>query len=106
LLNELSVTELAELSKLSKAYISQVKHGKRPASEKLLEALNQQSKPRQPNIDYFTMFLQSRKAMGVSPRTLAFYKERLSKFIVGVDYLKASKQAIERIRSGYPSCLF
>ena len=36
LLNKLSVSKLAELSSFSKAYISQVKHGKRPPSEKLL----------------------------------------------------------------------
>ena len=32
LLNKLSVTELAQLSNLSKSYISQVKHGRRPPS--------------------------------------------------------------------------
>jgi site-specific recombinase XerD len=98
----LTVSELAKLSNFSKAYISQVKHGIRPASHKLLEALNQQSKPKQSNIDYFNLFLQSRKAMGVSPRTLAFYKERLSKFVISVDYLKASKQAIERYLNSIP----
>ena len=39
LLNNLGVTEISELSKLSKAYISQVKHGSRPPSQKLLEIL-------------------------------------------------------------------
>jgi transcriptional regulator with XRE-family HTH domain len=41
LLNKMTVSELAELSNLSKAYISQVKHGKRPPSQKLLEALGE-----------------------------------------------------------------
>ncbi len=35
-LNKLSVSQLAELSNLSKAYISQVKHGKCPPSQRLL----------------------------------------------------------------------
>ena len=39
LLNKLTVTELAELSNCSKAYISQVKHGTRPPSAKLIQAL-------------------------------------------------------------------
>jgi transcriptional regulator with XRE-family HTH domain len=33
------VTEIFELSKLSKAYISQVKHGNRTPSKRLLETL-------------------------------------------------------------------
>ena len=35
------MSELEELSNLSKAYISQVKHGKRPASQRLLEILHE-----------------------------------------------------------------
>ena len=38
-LNKLTVTQLAELSNCSKGYISQVKHGVRPPSAKLVEAL-------------------------------------------------------------------
>jgi transcriptional regulator with XRE-family HTH domain len=48
LLNKKSVSELAELSKLSKAYISQVKHGHRPPSQKLLDALVDYARPNQP----------------------------------------------------------
>ncbi len=40
--------------------------------------------------------------MGVSPRTLAFYRERLSKFIYAVDYLKASRQQIQRYLNSIP----
>jgi transcriptional regulator with XRE-family HTH domain len=47
LLNSLGVTQISELSKLSKAYISQVKHGNRPPSKRLLEALaNYTGRPR------------------------------------------------------------
>jgi hypothetical protein len=40
--------------------------------------------------------------MGVSPRTLGFYKERLSKFVLAVDYLKASRQEIQRYLNSIP----
>lgn len=39
MLNKMPVSTMAELSKLSKSYISQVKNGKRPPSDKLLQAL-------------------------------------------------------------------
>jgi integrase/recombinase XerC len=103
LLNKLSVSQIAELSNLSKAYISQVKHGKRPPSQKLLLGLADHVKPRKPEKDYFNLFLQSRQAMGVSPRTLDFYKDRLSRFILQVNYLKASRQAMERYLNSIPA---
>ena len=100
LLNKTSVSELAELSNLSKAYISQVKHGKRPPSQKLLDALSEQIKPQ---IDYLNLFIESRKAMGVSPRTIEFYKDRLYKFASKGDYLKASPQSIQRYLNSIPA---
>ena len=102
LLNKLTVSQLAELSKLSKAYISQVKHGKRPPSQNLLDALVKHAGKKQPQKDYITLFLKSREAMGVSPRTLGFYEDRLSKFVVAVDYLKASKQQIQKYLTSIP----
>jgi len=102
LLNKTSVSELAELSNLSKAYISQVKTGKRPPSQKLLDALTEQMKPRNPRLDYITLFLQSRQARGVSPKTLEFYKERLHKFAFRVNYLNATPQHIERYLDSIP----
>jgi len=42
----LPVSTIAELSNLGKAYISQVKSGKRPPSEKLIRALEQASPSR------------------------------------------------------------
>jgi transcriptional regulator with XRE-family HTH domain len=96
----MSVSQLAELSNLSEAYISQVKHGKRPPSRKLLDALQVQTKP---DKDYFNLFLQSRQIMGVSPRTLDFYKDRLSKFILRIDYLKTSRKDIEQYLNSIPA---
>ena len=101
-LNKVSVSQLAELSNLSKAYISQVKHGKRSPSQKLLDALASLEKPKKPDKDYLGLFLQSRQALGVSSRTLGYYRERLSKFIANVDYLKASRQAIEQYLNSIP----
>ncbi len=46
--------------------------------------------------DYLALFLQSRESMGVSPKTLKFYRERLSKFIRAVDYVQASHQDVQK----------
>ena len=82
LLNKLTVSELAELSKLSKAYISQVKHGKRPPSEKLINALCQRSNSNEHNSQDFypvlQQFLKSRRE-GISPNTLRDYSIILGK---------------------------
>lgn len=45
--------------------------------------------------DYFALFLQSRESMGVSPKTLRFYRERLCKFTLAVDYLRATRRDIQ-----------
>jgi len=95
----LTVTELAELSGFSKSYISQVKHGKCPPSQRLLDAIACTIKSEK---DYFTLFLQSRQAMGVSPRTLEFYRDRLSQFDLSVDYTKATRAEIERYLNSIP----
>jgi len=99
----MTVSELAELSNLSKSYISQVKHGKCPPSQRLLDAIDAWAGKRHPQKDYLSLFLQSRQAMGVSPRTLGFYTERLTKFTAHVDYLKASRHDIERFLNSIPS---
>ena len=102
LLNKLTVSQLAELSSLSRAYISQVKHGKRSPSSRLLEALASLENPKKPDGDYLGLFLQSRQARGVSPRTLRYYRERLSKFIARVNYLFADRADIEQYLNSIP----
>ncbi|MBM3132069.1 MAG: helix-turn-helix domain-containing protein [Chloroflexi bacterium] len=102
LLNKLTVSQLAELSKLSKSYCSQVKNGKRSPSARLLDAIRQASSAKNPEKDYFRLFLASRQAMGVSPRTLGFYRERLTKFIARVNPLKATRKDIERYLNTIP----
>jgi hypothetical protein len=47
---------------------------------------------RKPDRDYLKLFVESRLAMGVSPKTIRFYRERLSKFVAQVDYPRASRQ--------------
>jgi integrase/recombinase XerC len=89
-----TVTELSKLSNLSKAYISQVKHGERPPSKKLLNSIDAKLKIGNSTIDYFQLFIESREAMGVTPATLEFYHERLGKFISHIDYLHATRQDI------------
>ncbi len=103
LLNKLTVSRAAELSGLSKSYISQVKHGKCRPSQRLLDAIDTWAGKRSPQRDYLSLFLQSRQAMGVSPRTLGFYTERLTKFTAQVDYQKASRHDIERFLNSIPA---
>jgi len=95
LLNKLGVTEISELSKLSKAYISQVKHGNRPPSKRLLETLAGYSRGTRTKYDYLTLFLRSREAMGVSPGTTQFYRIKLGRFLSEVNADKARRQDIE-----------
>jgi site-specific recombinase XerD len=95
----MSVTELAKLSNLTKSYISQVKRGKCPPSRKLLDAI---ARKMQPEVDYLALFLQSRQAMGVSPKTLRFYKDRLYKFARIVPYEKVSRQNIVTYLNSIP----
>lgn len=52
--------------------------------------------------DYLSLFLQSREAMGVSKKTIRFYRERLSKFIRDVDYLQATRQDIQKYLNSIP----
>jgi len=52
--------------------------------------------------DYLAPFLQSRESMGVSPKTLRFYRERLSKFIRAVNCLQATRQDIQRYLNSIP----
>jgi len=95
LLNSLSVTEISLLSKLSKAYISQVKNGSRPPSKRLLETLSSYNRCTKTEYDYFSIFLQSRKAMEVSPGTEQFYRTKLGKFLNEVNVDIAQRQDIE-----------
>lgn len=76
MLNKKSVSELAELSNLSKAYISQVKHSKRPPSRKLIESLSTLVVPKR-ETDYIDQFLKSR-SQGLSPKTVRFYRQILN----------------------------
>jgi len=73
----MTVSELAELSNLSKSYISQVKHGKRAPSKKLIESLSQLVKPSKPHVNYVALFIKARSD-GVSPNTLEFYERILN----------------------------
>ncbi|MFC1903893.1 tyrosine-type recombinase/integrase [Chloroflexota bacterium] len=107
LLNKLSVSQLAELSKLSKAYISQVKHGKRPPSKKLTETLTElESQEKKQSLNYPTtlkLFLKSRKE-GISPNTLRDYQITLSKALNFLG-LAPTTEKINRFLSSLPCSL-
>jgi site-specific recombinase XerD len=77
LLKKIPASKIADLSNLSESYISQVKHGKRSASPRLVEVLSQLTQPR-PSIDYVGLFFKSR-SQGLSENTLEFYQRVLSK---------------------------
>jgi site-specific recombinase XerD len=103
LLNKLPVSTIAELSNLSRSYISQVKHGKCPPSQKLINALAEQRQAVNAEKDYYSLFMQSREAMGVSTKTLQFYRERLIGFLCQVEYPKATRQDIQRYLNSIPA---
>ena len=84
------------LSKLSKAYISQVKHGVRPPSAKLIDSLQQYydknnklngSEARRA----IELFLNSRRD-GISASTIVFYRKRLIKAIPTLGLSPTPKQ--------------
>ncbi len=95
LLNSLSVTEISELSKFSKAYISQVKHGNRPPSKKLLLILKSYDRDTKTEIDYFNLFISSRQAIDVTSGTEQFYRTKLGCFLSEVNADTARRQDIE-----------
>ena len=85
LLNNPSVTQLAELSNCSKGYISQVKHGIRPPSAKLIQAILSSGHYTKTNGAHgrqgLELFLESRRD-GLSPNTIdGFYRMYLAKAI-------------------------
>ena len=102
MLQKLPVAHIAALSKLSKSFISQVKSGKRPVSQKLVDSILS-ALPEKKEPDFLRLFLQSRQAMGVSQKTLLFYHERLSKFLKNVIYLKATAAVIQRYLNTIPA---
>ncbi|MCX6013456.1 MAG: tyrosine-type recombinase/integrase, partial [Chloroflexi bacterium] len=83
LLNKLSVSELAVLSKLSKAYISQVKTGKRPVSKKLSNCLRSIQKQDDgiSTQKALELFIKSRRE-GISKNTIRDYRITLSKALL------------------------
>jgi site-specific recombinase XerD len=81
----LTVTELAQLSNLSKSYISQVKHFKCPPSQKLLSALKENYGVKDSghgiSVDSaIALFIESRRE-GLSQGTIDFYNCYLRKAI-------------------------
>jgi site-specific recombinase XerD len=96
------VSELAELSGFSKSYISQVKNGKCPPSQRLLDSLVTAHEPTRTNQGYLTLFLQSRQAIGVSLNTIRFYRERLSKYIALIDVRKVTRRQINAFLNSIP----
>lgn len=53
--------------------------------------------------NYLILFLKSREAMGVSPRTLQFYKERLSRLFSQVDCTSITREQIKDILNAIPA---
>ena len=102
MVNKMTISQLAALTNFDKSYISKVVNGEKPASIKFLESLSKFLPERQ-EPDYLRLFLQSRQAMGVSPKTLRFYQERLSKFIKNINYLKATSAVIQRYLNTVPA---
>ena len=103
MLNKMSVTRLAELSNLSKSYISQVKRGKRPPSGDLIMSLEEfyhnQNKRENGNINKaIILFLKSRRE-GISPGSIQFYKAYLSKAIPVIGLNPSARQLSRYLNS-------
>jgi site-specific recombinase XerD len=103
LLNKLSVSQLAQLSKFSKSYISQVKNGKCQPSQKLLDIITESDKHVQTSKQYFDLFMQSRRAKEVSATTLRFYQQKLGRFLTDIDASKAKPKDIEKFLLQFPN---
>ncbi|MCX6005339.1 MAG: helix-turn-helix transcriptional regulator, partial [Chloroflexi bacterium] len=101
MVNKMTISQIAALTNFDKSYISKVINGEKPASLKFLEALNKLL-PEKKVPDYFQLFLQSRQYMGVSNKTIEFYKDRLRPFISEVNYLKATAVSIQRYLNTIP----
>ena len=95
MLNNLGTSQISELSKLSKSYISQIKNGKRKPSQKLLKTLANFEESNKPTNNYLPLFMRSREAMGVSPGSMSFYRTKLTRFFSDLDPSKATRQDIE-----------
>jgi site-specific recombinase XerD len=90
----LAVSQIAELSNLSKSYISQVKHGKCPPSHKLVKVLEQYHEQTSGIVKIrqaIDLFLKSRRD-GISPNTILFYKNPLNKAIPILGLKPTAKQ--------------
>jgi hypothetical protein len=79
------LSQLSKLSKLSKPYISHVKNGTRPVSDKLNQSLGvmekaETSKKRSDVNKAIEQFLKSRRD-GISNNTIIFYRNPLNKAI-------------------------
>jgi len=101
MVNKMTIAQIAALTNFDKSYVSKVITGEKPASLKFLEVLNKLL-PENKVPDYLQLFLQSRQSMGVSSKTIEFYKDRLKPFISEVNYLKATSVSIQRYLNTIP----
>jgi len=98
MLHKISLSQLAVLSNLSKSYISQVKLGKRPASEKLIDALLSLRDTKLSYKKAIDLFLKSRRE-GISPNTIRDYKITLSKAILVLGITPTTSQINHFLKS-------
>jgi site-specific recombinase XerD len=96
MLDKIPVSQVAASSNLSKQYISQVKNGQRPPSQKLLDFLAQYHRPKNQDRNYFSLFMRSRLAADLSPNTIRFYESILTRFFQEVEVDNATQSTIEK----------
>ena len=101
MVNKMTILQIAALTNFDKFYIHKVINGEKPASLKFLEVLNRLL-PEKKTPEFLYLFLQSRQSMGVSRKTLEFYKDRLQPFTSKVDYLKSSTSSIQHYLHSIP----
>ena len=100
----MTVSQLAELSKLSKSYISKVKSGNRPPSDTLIKALNEyhakttEGRRETESLRAINLFLTSRRE-GTSQSTLDFYRKYLTKSIPILGLTPSARQCYKYLDS-------
>jgi transcriptional regulator with XRE-family HTH domain len=91
----MSVTELSKLTGLSKSYISQVKLGQLPPSQKLIDILLDNINANRKHPDYIALFMKSRDAIGISIETKKTYTIILERFAADIVYVKTAEKELD-----------
>lgn len=83
-------------SEFSRSFLSQVRHGKKKPSKRLLAIINAP--------DYIALFIASRRAKGCTDKIITYYQERLRQYTAHNPILGQSRADLERYLNTIPPC--